>query len=74
MIKNIFTIYQVQKSKLKLRREQNGGNKSNWKKFFDNNEEEEDEDEMVGSSGPAKDAKKEDEFANEIEAENRRNE
>lgn len=51
MIKNIFTIYQVQKSKLKLRREQNGGNKSNWKKFFDNNGDEEEEEEQVQSQG-----------------------
>ena len=89
VIKNIFTIYQVQKSKLKLRREQNGGNKSNWKKFFDNNNEDEEEEEEIievsngskvfgglVSQSPAKNKKKveEDEFANEIEMENRKNE
>lgn len=40
VIKNIFTIYQVQKSKLKLRREKKVGNKSsNWKNFFDDEDE-----------------------------------
>jgi hypothetical protein len=42
----------VQKSKLKLRREKNGGNKSNWKKFFDDNEEN-DEDMAAALGRPA---------------------
>jgi hypothetical protein len=83
VIKNIFTIYQVQKSKLKRRREQNDGNRSNWKKFFDESEgEEKKEDENGEFQGSVYDLMKQNsvsktnqsEFATEIEKENRANE